>query len=89
MSTESESRRDRLDRLRAGGHIITRGESVLVFVDGACPGNGRPDAVAGIGLYWGMGPAVDKLLNAEPMPPSTYTATNSRAELYVSPPLHR
>lgn len=32
-----------------------RSKAAVVYTDGSCRGNGRDDARAGIGVYWGEG----------------------------------
>ncbi|KAI0085542.1 ribonuclease H-like domain-containing protein [Irpex rosettiformis] len=50
-------------------------ESIIVYCDGACKGNGQTGSIAGVGVFWGAG---DKRNIAERCPGSP---TNNRAEL--------
>ncbi|NWI91693.1 RNH1 Ribonuclease, partial [Pitta sordida] len=54
------------------------GDSVVVYTDGCCSGNGRNRARAGIGVYWGPG---HPLNTSERLPGRQ---TNQRAEIHVS-----
>jgi ribonuclease HI len=54
---------------------------VLVFVDGACRGNGRANAVAGIGVYFAVG-LKHRIKHSEQLP-HDIKHTNSTAELYA------
>ena len=39
----------------AAGHLrMSATAEDVVYTDGACPGNGRPGSVAGIGVWWGV-----------------------------------
>ncbi|KAF8071545.1 ribonuclease H-like domain-containing protein, partial [Lyophyllum atratum] len=50
-----------------------------VYTDGSCFNNGRADAVAGSGVYWGKGSGKNKSLRV----PGPYRQTNNRGEIYA------
>jgi ribonuclease HI len=54
--------------------------SVLVFTDGACPNNVRPDAAGGIGIYFGP----NSLHNISQRLPGSEIPTNQRAEIQAA-----
>jgi len=51
---------------------------VNIFTDGSCKNNGKPNAIAGIGVYWGP----DNTNNQSLRLPGE-KQTNNRAELYA------
>lgn len=63
---------------RLFGYATVQTDPVLVYTDGSCRNNGRPDASAGSGVYWGENNA----LNAAERTPGP-GQTNNRGELYA------
>jgi ribonuclease HI len=62
----------------ATGAIITT-PNIAVFADGACPDNGKPNARAGMGVYFGLGSRLnfhEELITGRP--------TSQRAEIHAA-----
>ena len=52
----------------------------VIYTDGACINNGKADAAAGYGIFWGTSHSNN---TGQPLPIDGYTPTNNRAELYA------
>lgn len=63
-----------------GGKRRINESSVLVFTDGACPNNVRPDAAGGIGIYFGP----NSPHNISQRLPGSEIPTNQRAEIQAA-----
>ncbi|QDS71987.1 hypothetical protein FKW77_001542 [Venturia effusa] len=56
----------------------------LIMVDGACPGNGGPNARAGVGIAWGNRPSMQYSLPLTDVEDPGQKRSNQRAELYAA-----
>jgi len=59
---------------------INDANSVEIFTDGACKSNGKSNAIAGIGIFFGID---DSRNISEPLPKEWGRATNQLAELFA------